>query len=363
VRIVHQLISSDIAGGQIVALQLAAAAQNAGHEPIVVSPTDGPALERATATGIETRVVPLGRSLRLDDAVRYARVLRRLRADLLHTHTHLAGNVLGRVAGRLAGLPVVAHMHIENAFRRDRAGRALQVALDNATARLCARILVVSQATRETLARQGYPHSRMEVVHSGVDLRRADPLRLTAAPTVLHVGRLADVKGQRVLLEALAGLDGVHAVFVGEDLERGGAYERELRAEAERLGVAERVTFAGRRDDVPKLIAGCDVFALPSLIEGLPLVVLEAMAQSRPVVATSVGGTPELVADGETGLLVRPSDPAGLAAAIAGLLADPERARAFGIAGRRRVEDQFTVDAMTHRVLEVYAETVRTLAP
>jgi glycosyltransferase involved in cell wall biosynthesis len=86
------------------------------------------------------------------------------------------------------------------------------------------------------------------------------------------------------------------------------------------------------------------------------------MAQSRPVVATSVGGTPELVADGETGILVRPSDPAGLAAAIAGLLADPQRADALGSAGRRRVEDNFTIDGMTHRVLEVYAETVRTLA-
>ena len=255
-RIAHQLISGDIAGGQLIALRLAEAARAAGHDVLVVSPRDGPALERAADAGFETLVVRLGGSLRLDASLSYARVLRAARIDLLHTHAHLAGNVLGRVAARSAGIPLVAHMHIENAFRSDPVGRSLQVALDDATARLCARILVVSEATRETLARQGYPRRRMEVVYNGVDLRRERPLRLVDAPTILHVGRLAEVKGQRVLLAALAELPDAHAVFVGEDVEQGGAYEQELRAEASRLGVAGRVTFAGRREDVAALLAG-----------------------------------------------------------------------------------------------------------
>jgi glycosyltransferase involved in cell wall biosynthesis len=363
VKIVHQLLSGDLAGGQLVALRLARAAAEAGHEALLVSPTDGPVLERAAAAGLESRVVPLGRSFRLDDAWRYSRLLRRERADLLHTHTHLAGNVLGRAAGRLAGVPVVAHMHIENAFRADRLGRAAQVVLDDVTARLCARILVVSEATRQELARQGYPRGRMEVVYNGVEPARAEPLRLVAGPTVLHVGRLAAVKGQRELIRALPLLDGVAAVLVGRDLERGGAYERELADEAERLGVRERVVFAGQRDDVPGLLAGCEVCALPSLVEGLPLVLLEAMTQARPVVATPVGGTPELVVDGETGVLVPPGDPEALARALAGLLSDPERARRLGEAGRRRVEERFTAAAMARRVLEVYGEVTRTMRP
>jgi glycosyltransferase involved in cell wall biosynthesis len=363
VKVVHQLLSGDVAGGQLVALRLAQAAVGAGHEAVLVSPAPGPVLDRAAAAGIETRVVPLGRSFRVDNAWRYSRWLRRERAALLHTHAHLAGNVLGRIAGRLAGVPVVAHMHIENAFRSDRAGRALQIALDDGTARLCARILVVSEATMETLARQGYPQRAMEVVYNGVDPARAPPVRLAEGPTVLHVGRLAPVKGQLELIRALPKLDGTIAVLVGRDLERDGAYELELADEAERLGVADRVVFAGQREDVASLLAGCDVCALPSRAEGLPLVLLEAMTQARPVVATAVGGTPELVIDGETGVLVRPGDPDALARALGGLLSDPERARRLGEAGRRRVAERFTVEAMAGRVLEVYGEVVRTMRP
>jgi glycosyltransferase involved in cell wall biosynthesis len=247
-------------------------------------------------------------------------------------------------------------------FRAD-AGRVVQRGLDNATARLCARILAVSEATRASLVAQGYPPRLVDVVHNGIDLARAQPVRLVDPPTVLHVGRLAPVKGQRELIRALARLDGVRGIFVGEDLERGGAYRRELEDEARRLGVLERVVFAGRRDDVPSLLAGCDVFALPSLVEGLPLVVLEAMAQARPVVATPVGGTPEAVVDGETGVLVPPADPLALAEAIGSLVRDRARATLLGENGRRRVEERFSADAMNKRVLQVYAELARTMAP
>jgi glycosyltransferase involved in cell wall biosynthesis len=360
-KVVQQLLSGDVAGGQLVALKLAECAAAAGHEPLVVSPTDGPALERARAAGIETRVVPLGRTLDVAAARRYARFLRAERADLLHTHTHLAGNVVGRVAGRLARIPVVAHMHIENAFRSGRAGRALQIALDDATARLCGRILAVSAATRDSLVRQGYPRRRLEVVYNGVDPARVEPLRLVEGPVILHVGRLAPVKGQLVLIRALALVEGAVAVLVGRDLEREGAYQRELEREAERLGVHERVVFAGLRDDVPRLLAGCDLLALPSRVEGLPLVVLEAMTQARPVVATPVGGIPELVVDGETGVLVPCDDPAPLAEAVRSLLAEPERAARLGAAGRQRVEERFSPEAMCRRVLEVYSDVARTM--
>src|SRR5213078_762420 len=144
--------------------------------------------------------------------------------------------------------------------------------------------------------------------------------------------------------------------LVGEDLEGGGAFRTELEREAEREGAAGRVLFTGYREDAPALIARFDVLALPSTIEGLPLVILEAMARGRPVVATPVGGTPELVVDGETGLLVPPRDPAALAAALQRVLEDRDLADRLGEAGRRRVSERFTLEGMTRRMLELYDE-------
>jgi glycosyltransferase involved in cell wall biosynthesis len=150
----------------------------------------------------------------------------------------------------------------------------------------------------------------------------------------------------------------VRLLLIGKDLERGGAFQAELEREAERLGVRERVLFTGHRDDARALLAEADVVALPSWTEGLPLAVLEAMTQARPVVATLVGGTAEVVVDGETGLLVPPRDPEALAQAIERLLADPTLRRRLGEAGRRRVEERFSLDAMTRRVLAIYDEVV-----
>jgi glycosyltransferase involved in cell wall biosynthesis len=354
VRIAHVVIGGDVAGGQVVALRLARAAREAGHDVLFVSPSDGPFLDLVRAAGIRAHVVPIAGALDLHALARLRRVLRRERVDVVHTHGHLAVNVLARVAGRLAGARVLSHMHIQTAFRAG-AGRGVQIAIDNATARLCFALVCVSDATREDLVRQGYPDGRLVTVHNGIEpAEEAEPLRLAEGPTVLEVARLAEVKGQRTLLEALRSL-GATGVFVGRDLEQGGAYEHLLRAEAERLGVAGRVVFAGYRSDVPALLAGCDVFCLPSSKEGLPLVVLEAMAQGKPVVATAVGGTPELVLDGVTGLLVPPGDARALADALGALLADPARARRLGEAGRERVLREFSADAAAERVLELYA--------
>ena len=347
-KIVHLVIGGEVAGGQIVALRLARAARERGHDVSFVSPSSGAFVELAQGEGFPVDVVPLGGALDVPSLLRLRRALRG--ADVLHTHTHFSLNVLGRIAGRLARVRVVAHMHIENAFRAGR-GRRAQVLLDNATARLCSAIVAVSDATRESLVRQGYPPGRLVTIHNGIEpAQPAAPVRLAEGPIVLEVARLAEVKGQKQLIRALEQLDAT-AVFVGRDLEDGGRYEEELR----RAASGRRVVFAGYRDDVPALLAGCDVFCLPSTIEGLPLVVLEAMAQARPVVATTVGGTAELVVDGETGVLVPAGDTAALADALEGLLRDPERARRLGEAGRRRVAAEFDADTLAARVLALYS--------
>lgn len=350
-KIVHVVIGGDVAGGQIVALQLARAARTVGHEVSFVSPSPGPFVDRLASEGFPVRIAPIGGVF---DVRALAALVRTFRgSDVVHTHGHFAVNALARVGGRLAGTRVLSHMHIQNAFRSGR-GRGVQIAIDNGTARLCFAIVAVSDATRNDIVRQGYPADRVIVVPNGVDVEAAPALRLGDGPTILEVARLAEVKGQRTLIAALARLDAT-AVLVGRDLERGGAYEDELRDEAMRFGVADRTIFAGYRADVPSLLSGCDVFCLPSSAEGMPLVILEAMAQGKPVVATAVGGTPELVVDGETGLLVPPGDVDALADALAQLLGDPGQRRRMGDAGRVRAEREFSLAASTRRVLSLYA--------
>ena len=360
-KIVHLVLGGEVAGGQIVALRLARAARERGHEAAFVSPSPGPFLGRVEADGMAAHVVPIAGALDLGAVLRLRALLRRERADLLHTHGHFSVNVVGRAAARLAGRPVISHMHIENAFRPGPAARAAQVALDNATARLCASIVAVSDATREALLAQGYPAARTVTIHNGIEpAEPVAPAELDVphgAPLLLEVARLCDVKGQRELIRALARLERHDAValLAGEDLEAGGAFRRGLEREAAELGVADRVRFLGHRDDVPALIEAADLFVLPSWVEGLPLGVLDAMARGKPVVAAAAGGTPELVADGETGLLVPPRDADALARALDELLSDPARARRLGEAGRERALAEFSAGAAAEQVLRLYA--------
>jgi glycosyltransferase involved in cell wall biosynthesis len=353
VRIVQLVIGADLAGGQAVALEVARAARGRGDEVSFVSPVDGPFVARARAEGFPVAFAEIRRTHRLDGSLRLARLLRRARADVLHTHALAAANVVTRIGARRAGVPVVAHLHIENHFRRETA--PLIRTLDNVTSRWCARLVAVSEDTKRAYEKQGYPRGRIEVVYNGVAPSANGSAPRNDPPVIGEIARLCDVKGQRELIRALAEIPAARLVLAGRDLEQGGAFQTELEREADRAGVRDRVEI-GFHDDVAALLARLDVVALPSWTEGLPMVLLEAMAAGRPVVATPVGGTPELVVDGETGLLVPPRDPEALAAALRRVLDDRELAERLGEAGLRRVSERFTLAAMTRRMLELYDE-------
>ena len=365
-RIAHLLLGGEVRGGELVALALARAATKRGDVVVFLSPSRGPFDAVAAEEGFGVARVDVSRTFRVRGALALSRLLRRERIDVLHTHTAIAANVLSRIAGRLAGVRVVSHVHIANYLPPNPARAALMRSLDNVTARLADRVVAVSEATKEALVEQGYPDGSIEVVPNGIQLV-ADDDRLGRQRlaefgigpderVIGEIGRLCDVKGQRDLLAAAAQLDGVRVVLIGHDLEQGGRYRDLLEREARSLGLEGRVTFTGHRSDARALLAGLDVFVLPSWVEGMPIVVLEAMAAGKPVVATAVGGTPELVVDGETGVLVPPRDPEALARALTELLDEPERARRLGEAGRARVRERFSEDAMTRRILEVYDE-------
>jgi glycosyltransferase involved in cell wall biosynthesis len=261
-------------------------------------------------------------------------------------------------AARAAGVPVVVRTEhlpqvITDSEERDEY-RSLIPRVD--------RFVCVSEDARPGFLRAGVPPAKLVVVRNGI--RHREPRRGRAAVrsglglgardrVVLTVGRLAEQKGHRSLCRAVPAIlervPNARFLWAGD-----GPLEGELRALACRLGVDETVRFLGRRDDVPDLLGAADLFVLPSLFEGLPLAVLEAMAAGLPVVATRAGGTAEVVDDGVTGHLVPAGDVAALADAVADLLRHPARARAWGRAGRARFEREFHAGRMARETAEVY---------
>ena len=268
-----------------------------------------------------------------------ARILRRLRPRIAHVMDVWPQAVVAARLARVARV-LVTH-HTPELPRRDNlAGRAWQ--------RLgwLARpeVIYTSEVDRE---RDGRRPSH--VVALGIDLDRFDgarPALRSERPLVGNVARLAPQKDHRTLIEAARLVPEADFVVAGD----GG-----LRHELERQAAGSRVRFLGARDDVPELLASLDVFAFPSLFEGLCLAVIEAQTAGVPVVATPVGGIRETVVDGETGLLVPTGNPGGLAAAIRRLLEDRPAAEAMAAEAKRRVRERFSIERMLDETLRLYA--------
>jgi glycosyltransferase involved in cell wall biosynthesis len=324
---------------------------------VVAAHGPGPLLESARIAG--ARVVALEHVRRplspwrdLRGLLELVVLLRRERPDILHANSSKAG-VLGRLAAALTGVPIriftvhgwafSAHTGLATALYR-RAERAMRPLT---TITIC-----VAESERASgLAARACDPARTVVIRNGVDV--GDPVAAhadRAAPLVLAVGRLQHPKDPFTLARALGLLRGKFtAMLVGEGPDR-----PRLEAEIRRLGLEQAVVLAGDRSDVADVLAGADVFVLSSTSEGLPLSILEAMAAGLPVVASSVGGVPEAVEDGDTGLLVPPRDPARLAAALERLLADPALRRRLGSNGRERVREHFGLEAFQQRHVAVY---------
>lgn len=234
----------------------------------------------------------------------------------------------------------------------------LLAALGRLTARLADAVVAPSAATADEL-RRDYGARVAAVIPNGIAVGALPPPAASAAtaggPVVLYAGRLRSRKAVAVLLAAFARLQGrlpdVRLRLVGDGEQR-----RRLQAQAAALGLGEAVCLAGRvpRERLPAEMAAADLFCLPSIYEGLPLVLLEAMAAGLAVVATAVSGNPDAVADGETGLLVPPEDCAALAAALESLVRDPARRRRMGEAGRQRVAARFTIERVADEYLALW---------
>jgi glycosyltransferase involved in cell wall biosynthesis len=299
----------------------------------------------ATTLGVTKLATP---ALVLHVARLAARV-RRERVAVVHAQDFFT-NVLGTLAARLAGVPV-AVTRVDLAHALDPARRALLAAIS----RLASRVVVNALCIRDLCLRDGVAADRIAVVRNGLDLARFDAEARAAAAGdalggrgrwIVHVANMHHpVKGQRDLLLALREVvreePDARLALVGDGMRRD-ALERLARE----LGVADRCTFLGARRDVPALLARAALAVSASHAEGISNAILEALAARRAVVATAAGGTPEVVRDGVTGLLVAPGAPAQLAARIVTLLRDPGLARRLGEAGRAAGAQDFGVEQM-----------------
>jgi protein-tyrosine-phosphatase len=237
--------------------------------------------------------------------------------------------------------------------------------VDRATLQCLADLVIgVSKGIEHTLAQSGYRPTMLTHIHNGIDLGRMTPIQTPpevrrelglddASLVIGAVGRLAPVKGHASFLEAakLIVQEEPRARFL---IVGNGPLQRHLRAQAAQLGVSEACLFLGDRADVYDLVSAMDVFVLPSLNEGIPMALLEAMALNRPVVATDVGGVPEVLEHRVTGLLVSPGDPRGLADACLNLLANPAWAGRLGQQARHAVESRFTLERSGRELVEAY---------
>jgi glycosyltransferase involved in cell wall biosynthesis len=282
--------------------------------------------------------------------------VRTWRPQIAHTH----GSLAGRVAAGLAGVRVIYTKHgLAAAEEQSIQIRSAGSLAKRAAVRLFAdRIVAVSEAVKQVLVAQGADLGRVRVIPGGVDLRPFAAAGPLVPGVVASLGRLEREKGFDVLLQAMAqvrgGAGGSRLVLGGDGLLAG-----DLARQVAELGLQQRVELCGFVADVPGFLSRAGLFALASRSEGLGLVLVEAMAAGRPVVATRVGGIPEVVVDGETGLLVPPGDPGALAAGIQRLLDDPDLARRMGEAGQQRAQALFSAERMAAQTGALYEELLQ----
>jgi glycosyltransferase involved in cell wall biosynthesis len=333
-----------------------------GHAVTIAAPGDSELVRRARAEGFA-----------VEDSMRFARGLRPLtfwrdlrrmrhliesgRFDLIHAHGSQDSWVVA-LANRPKRLPVARTKHNVFPMADHFANRWLY-------GRAFDRIICISEAIVEQCAAKRYiDRGRLPLIHSAIDLDRyAQPDRAgverrraewRGRRVVAVIGRLRDEKGHRFLFEAIARLrarfPNVLLVVAGD-----GSLRQEFEQRVAALGIGDHVRFLGFRTDVPEILAAADIFALPSLSEGLGTAAIEAAAAGRPIVASRVGGLPDIIHNGETGRLVEPGDARTLADALADLLADPSRASEMGRAACAHAFAHFTLSVLAEKTEAVYA--------
>lgn len=360
-RVLFLIDELDVGGTEQQILELVKRLDRRRYLPLVCCFRPGKVSREIESAGV--RVVVLRKRAKADLRLVLAlvRLMRRERIDLLQTYLFTA-NTWGRLAGILARVPVIVSSERNVDIWEEPYKRLIGKLLDRWTRATIGN----SEAVKTYLTRKGLPRDKVRVIYNGVDPSRFEGPDTSYAtktelgiplhhPTVLLLARLEPQKDPRTFLQAAAmvseKLPAVSFLVVG-----GGTLQPELELEARALGLGDRVIFTGPRRDVARLLAACDVSVISSVKEGMSNTIMESMAAGKPMAATNVGGNPELIEEGKTGLLVRPRDAAGLAAAIGRILEEPALAKAMGLRAKTRIAQLFSVDAMVEATQRLYDE-------
>jgi glycosyltransferase involved in cell wall biosynthesis len=371
IRILFVIGTLDVGGAETQLVELITRLDRGRFDPVLCClATTGPLIQRLLSAGVRVHILGF-RGFRnggswlgmlphvVSTLWRFFRIMRSERPSIVHGVLFWA-YVLGAFAGRAAGVPVViASRRSLGLFKAD---KPHYLWLERRANRLTDLFIANSEAVRrDTLQRERIDPARVLVVHNGVDFSRfgqrtapSDSTDLGTRPRVIVVSNLIHYKGHEFFLRAWARVverfPEATALLVGE-----GVMRSSLDSMARELGIAASVKFLGRRTDVANLLAAADLYVHPSLQEGYSNAVLEAMAMARPVVATSVGGNTEAIADGETGLLVPPGDPSALTIAMLRLLEDPPYARELGRRAAVVVRERLDIGSVVHAYEDIYS--------
>jgi len=357
-KIFQVLNSLDCGGLEKLTLELSLKLKARGHVVTICCLEKAGNLLNIRHSGIEVIALNKRNGLDLTLPFRLISIIRQRKPDVVHTHN--PGPLLyGTIAAKLAGVPVIINTRHGRAPRHT---NKLIWDINDA-------VVAISNDARNELLKNNTLHpDKVSVIHNGIDLDafkdRAsqqeikNTLGLDSSYVIGTVSRLSREKDQTSLIRAFAAIasnePNVRLVFAGD-----GPLKGELATLSYDLGIENKVTFLGFRNDVSTILQAFDIFVLPSLQEGISLSLLEAMASGKPTIVTNVGGNPEVVMDDTVGLTTPPEDPEKLASAIMKIMKNRDSANKMGAFGRKRVEEEFGIDKMVDRYLDLYQKILK----
>lgn len=364
-RVVHYIESRNFGGAEQIVFNLLSGLDRNRWESILIYhsyPGIAPFIEKVNELDIEIiPLPPIERWTNISQMLKLIRKLRALNATVFHAHLpwYLSCSY-GLLCAYLAGVPATVatqQLYIEiNPSRLYILQKLISMIVD--------RYIAVSGGVAEKLGRLIFSHDKIRVVKNGISIEnfpctKSNTLRELLKdnkdmPIVLTVARLDKQKGHEYLIEAASMVPEAVFALVGDGPERG-----KLETYVKEMNLEKRLVFLGYREDIQEILSGCDLFVLPSLYEGLPLAILEAMAAGKPVIASDINGTDEIINDGKTGILVPPADPNAIAEAIRRVLSDPSLARNLAASGKERAYSEFSSKKMVEGVTRVYEDIIR----